>query len=223
MSDFASGAHARLRTAARAELVTTPPAPPVARRRGRPGHDLESVLATSVVAFTERGFDGTSIDELARRLGVGKSAVYHHVESKDALLALALDRALIGLEEVVAEIRALDAPAVQRLEALIRGSIAVLVERLPYVTLLLRVRGNSAVERQALARRRRIDRLAADLVRQAVADGDLLAGVDPVVTARLIFGCVNSLTEWLAPGRAPDATALADDVATMTLDGLRAR
>jgi AcrR family transcriptional regulator len=189
------------------------------RRRGRPGHDLESVLAAAVELFIERGFDGTSVDDLARRLGVGKSAIYHHVESKDALLGLALDRALTGLEEVAERIRRLDAPAVDRLEKLLRESIRVLVERLPYVTLLLRVRGNSEVERQALARRRRIDRLGSELVRQAVRDGDLAPGVDPAVTARLLFGTVNSMTEWLKPGA--DADALADAVAAIAFAGLR--
>lgn len=191
----------------------------LARRRGRPGHDLESVLAAAVELFTERGFDSTSIDDLARRLGVGKSAIYHHIESKDALLGLALDRALAGLEEVADRVRRLDAPAVDRLEELLRASVRVLVARLPYVTLLLRVRGNSEVERQALARRRRIDRLVSDLVRQAVRDGDLVPGIDPAVTARLLFGMVNSTSEWLKPGA--DAEALADAVAAIAFAGLR--
>ena len=193
----------------------------LARRRGRPGHDLESVLAAAVEIFTERGFDGTSIDDLARRLGVGKSAIYHHIESKDALLGIALDRALTGLEEVAERVRRLDAPAVDRLEELLRASVRVLVDRLPYVTLLLRVRGNSEVERQALARRRHIDRLVGDLVRQAVHDGDLVPGVDPAVTARLLFGMVNSITEWLKPGTAHDPDALADAVAAIAVTGLR--
>lgn len=191
----------------------------LARRRGRPGHDLESVLAAAVELFTERGFDSTSIDDLARRLGVGKSAIYHHIESKDALLGLALDRALAGLEEVADRVRRLDAPAVDRLEELLRESVRVLVERLPYVTLLIRVRGNSEVERQALARRRRIDRLGSDLVREAVRAGDLAPGVDPAITARLLFGLVNSITEWLKPGA--DAAALADTVAAIAFTGLR--
>ena len=191
------------------------------RRRGRPGHDLESVLATSVAAFTEQGFDATSIDDLARRLGISKSAVYHHVPSKDALLGLALDRALTGLEEVAERVRALDAPAVDRLESLLRGSVRILVERLPYVTLLLRVHGNSDVERQALARRRDLDRFGAELVRTAVAEGDLRQDVDPVVTARLLFGMVNSLTEWLRPTTRYDAEQLADAVAGLAFAGLR--
>ena len=192
------------------------------RRRGRPGHDISTVLATSVEVFNERGFDGTSIEDLARRLEISKSAIYHHVESKDALLGLALDQALAGLEEVAETVRSLDGPAIERLETLLRGSVAVLVERLPYVTLLLRVRGNSDVERQALARRRRLDRLAAELVKEAVGDGDLRPDIDPAVTARLLFGMVNSLTEWLKLGR-NSAADLADVVAAVAFDGLRAR
>ncbi|MDQ6936674.1 MAG: TetR/AcrR family transcriptional regulator [Actinomycetota bacterium] len=189
-------------------------------RRGRPGHDISTVLATSVDVFNERGFDGTSIEDLSRRLKISKSAIYHHIDSKDALLGLALDHALTGLEEVASAVRALDGPAIQRLETLLRGSVTVLVERLPYVTLLLRVRGNSDVERQALTRRRRLDRLAAELVKQSVGDGDLRPDIDPAVTARLLFGMVNSLTEWLRPGgKAPD---IADAVATVAFDGLRA-
>ena len=193
------------------------------RRRGRPGHDLESVLTTSVAVFNEQGFDGTSVEDLSRRLAISKSAIYHHIESKDALLGLALDRALGGLEDAVAAVRAQDGPAVDRLEALLRASVTVLVEQLPYVTLLLRVRGNSEVERRALTRRRRIDRLAAELVRDAVADGDLRAGLDPVVTARLLFGAVNSLTEWLRPGDSHDAGALGGALTAMVFDGLRAQ
>ena len=192
-------------------------------RRGRPGHDISTVLATSVVVFNEQGFDGTSIDDLARRLELSKSAIYHHVQSKDALLGLALDHALSGLEEVAAEVRRMDGPALPKLERLLRGCVEVLVDRLPYVTLLLRVRGNSEVERQALTRRRRVDRLAAELVKQAVEEGDLRADVDPAVAARLLFGMANSLTEWLRPGTQADAPSLADAVLAVAFDGLRVR
>lgn len=193
-----------------------------ARKRGRPGHDLSTVLETSVEVFNERGFDGTSMEDLSQRLGISKSAIYHHVPSKDALLGLALDHALTGLEEAAEHARNLDGPAVERLELLIRRSVSVLVERLPYVTLLLRVRGNTDVERQALTRRRRLDRLGADLVKQAVGDGDLRPDVDPLITARMLFGTVNSLIEWLKPGSKHSAAELADAVTAITFDGLRA-
>jgi AcrR family transcriptional regulator len=193
------------------------------RRRGRPGLDLEAVLERSVALLNERGFDGTSMDDLARHLGISKSAIYHHVPSKDALLGLALDRALSGLEDAADDVRAMDGRAVDRLESLVRRSVAVLVERLPYVTLLLRVHGNSAIERDALGRRRHLDRFAAALVKEAVGDGDLRPDVDAAITARLLFGMVNSLTEWLRPASTHTAAELAHAVTAAAFDGLRTR
>lgn len=202
------------------EAVGTPDSKP-ARRRGRPGHDLSTVLTAAVEVFNERGYDGTSMEDLSARLGIGKSSIYHHVQGKEDLLRLALDEALVGLEEVVKEVRAKDGPALERLELLLRSSVAVLVDRLPYVTLLLRVRGNSEVERAALTRRRTVDRLVADLVRQAVGDGALRPDIDPAVTARLLFGTVNSLTEWLKPGSKHSANQLGDNLCAVVFDGLR--
>jgi AcrR family transcriptional regulator len=192
-------------------------------RRGRPGYDLETLLAVVVDVFNERGFDGTSIEELSRRLGVSKAAIYHHVASKDELLERALDRALVGLEDMLEQTRRAPGPAIERLEALVRGSVFVLHAQLPYVTLLLRVRGNSEVERAALDRRRRIDRYVASLVREAMADGDLRTDVDPSVAAHLIYGTVNSLTEWYRPTSRRTPSELADAVCAMAFDGLRVR
>lgn len=193
------------------------------RRPGRPGYDVEQVLAVAVEVFNERGYDGTSMGDVARRLGISKSAIYHHVNSKEALLEMALERAHAGLLAVADEVRTLDAPAVARLERLIRGSVLVLVDQLPYVTLLLRVRGNTDVERRALARRRSLDRLAADLVAEAVAAGDLREDLDRGITARLLFGLVNSLIEWYRPGRGRSPEALSDAVIALLFEGLRRR
>jgi len=194
----------------------------VPARRGRPGYDLPTLLGVAVEVFNERGYDGTSMEDLARRLGIAKSAIYHHVPSKEELLRLALDRALDGLSGVARTARALDAPAIVALENLVRGSVAVLQAELPYVTLLLRVRGNTEVERAALNRRRDLDRLVADLVKQAESDGDIRPDVDPTITARLLFGLVNSVVEWYRPARRSTGE-LADAVCAIAFDGLRVR
>jgi AcrR family transcriptional regulator len=161
--------------------------------------------------------------DLAGRLGIAKSAIYHHVTGKEELLSLALDRALSGLSAVVARTRALDGPAIARLEYLIRGSVEVLEAELPYVTLLLRVRGNTEVERAALDRRRTFDRFAAELVLAAARDGDIWPDADALVSARLLFGLVNSIVEWYRPPRRPDGRSLADAVCALAFDGLRTR
>jgi AcrR family transcriptional regulator len=193
-------------------------------RRGRPGYDRESLLAVAVAVFNERGYDGTSMEDLSRRLGISKSSIYYHVDSKENLLALALDRALDGLFRLAEEVKASGEPAIVRLEQLVRGSVRVLADRLPYVTLLLRARGNTGTEQEAMARRRQFDQIVADLVAEAEQDGDIRPDVDPAVTARLLFGMVNSLVEWYRPGlRAMSAADLADAVCAVAFDGLRIR
>jgi AcrR family transcriptional regulator len=192
-------------------------------RRGRPGHSLDSLLDVAVAVFNERGYDATSMDELAARLGVTKSAIYHHVSSKVELLRLALDRALDALFAVTEEPQAVTGRAIDRLEHVVRGSVRVLAAELPFVTLLLRVRGNTPVEEAALGRRREFDRIVTDLVRAAEEEGDVRPDVDPAVTSRLLFGTVNSLTEWYRPGGALSPAALADALVATTFEGMRTR
>jgi AcrR family transcriptional regulator len=190
-------------------------------RRGRPGHSLDSLLEVAVAVFNERGYDATSMEELAARLGVTKSAIYHHVPSKVELLRMALDRALDALFAVTGEPGATTGPAIDRLEHVVRGSVRVLAAELPFVTLLLRVRGNSPVEQAALGRRREFDRVVTDLVRAAEQQGDVRPDVDPAVTSRLLFGTVNSLAEWYRPGGELSADDLADALVATTFEGLR--
>jgi len=191
-------------------------------KRGRPGHDLGAVLAAAVRLFNERGYEATSMDDVAKRLGITKSSLYHHVTGKQELLRIAVDQALDGLHEAMDEVEGLAAPALDRLETLIRRSVLVLAERLEYVTLLLRVRGNTAVEQQALLRRRIFDAKVTELVKQAQAEGAIRPDVDAATAARLLFGMVNSLIEWYSPQRG-GAAELADTVTTIAFDGLRTR
>jgi AcrR family transcriptional regulator len=199
--------------------MTAPEAP---RRRGRPGHDQDAVLAAAVRLFNEQGYDATSMFDIAESLGISKSSVYHHISGKEQLLQMALDRALDGLFEAADEVKALDAPAIDLLEQLIRRSVLVLAERLEFVTLLLRVRGNTEVEQRALRRRRDFDSQVTDIVKQAQAQGDLRVDVEPAAAARLLFGMVNSLTEWYSPRRG-SAARLADTVTALAFDGLRTK
>jgi AcrR family transcriptional regulator len=192
-------------------------------RRGRPGHDQAAVLQRAIELFNTQGYDGTSMGDLATALGVTKSALYHHVPGKEALLALALDEALGELERLVTETRGeTGSTAYERLRYAVRRSVEVLIAHQPAVTLLLRVRGNSPVELAALRRRRAIDTALADLVADAVAEGAVRADLPPSVVSRLLFGSVNSLVEWYRPQGTVSPQALADAVTRMAFDGLSA-
>ena len=192
------------------------------RRSGRPGHDADSVLRVAARVFNERGYDGTSMEDLARALGVTKSAIYHHVSGKTELLSQSLDLALDALFAVTREESATRGSAAQRLDHVLRGSVRVLVEELPHVILLLRVRGNTAVEKRALDRRREFDHRVADLVREGIVDGDIRSDIDPAVASRLLFGMVNSIVEWYKPDRGLAAEEVADSLSTIAFKGMRA-
>ncbi len=186
---------------------------------GRPAYDVQSLLAVAVGEFNTRGYDATSMEDLSRAAGITKSSFYHHVSGKEELLRAALQRALDGLFGILDEPESQVGPASDRLRHIIGRQVEVLTGDLPYVTLLLRVRGNTEVERWALARRRAFDATIASLVAEAVEDGDVRAGVDPWLAARLLSGTVNSIIEWYRPGR-PGLEKLPDHVVRMVTEGI---
>lgn len=192
------------------------PVAPAPRRT----HTVTSLLDVAVRVFNERGYDGTSMEDLARAAGITKSSIYHHVKGKEALLALALDQALDALLEVLDETAATEGPARDRLEHVLRRGVEVLDAELPSVTLLLRVRGNTATELAALERRRELDRRVTELVEQAIAEGDLRDDLDPGLVTRLVFGAVNSLTEWYRPERGSSPEVVGDALVEVVMRGL---
>ncbi|MDQ0613092.1 AcrR family transcriptional regulator [Microbacterium sp. W4I4] len=191
-------------------------------RRGRPGHDRADIIRAGVQIFNEQGYDATSVSDLTGRLGLTKSALYHHVDSKEQILQVALEDALGGLEKALSD--ALARPtAGERLTGIIRGAVRVLTERQPEVTLLLRLRGNSEIESAALARRRSFDHTVTELVREAQSEGLVRADLDAGVATRLIFGMINSVVEWYRSDGAVDPDLLCDEILTVAMGGLQAR
>lgn len=198
-----------------------PAAHATSSKRGRPGYNQQSVLRIAVEVFNKHGYEAASMGILAGHLGISKSAIYHHVPSKEELLRLALEEALGGLEGILMLDGATTGAPDARLEFVLRGTVAVLVEKLPFVTLLLRLRGNTEMERDALARRRAFDRTITGLVSAAQKDGSLRTDIAPGTITRLLFGTINSIVEWYKPGGSLSVQKLADDVIAISFQGLR--
>ncbi|QYJ03651.1 TetR/AcrR family transcriptional regulator [Nocardioides panacisoli] len=187
----------------------------------RPVYNLDRLLEVAVRVFTERGYDGTSFTHLAEASGLSKSSIFHHIESKEQLLRLGLERALDPLMASTEEEGAVSGPAMDRLTHLIRRNIEIMAERLPYVKLLLGVHGNTETERWALAQRRAYDKVVAGVVEEAIAEGVVREDIDAPTTARLIFGMINSVREWYHPERHTTPDELAAQVCSLVLDGIR--
>ncbi|MCQ4209233.1 MULTISPECIES: TetR/AcrR family transcriptional regulator [Streptomyces] len=182
----------------------------------------DSLLAVAVTVFNERGYDGTSMEHLSKAAGISKSSIYHHVTGKEELLRRAVSRALDGLFGILDEEPARVGRAVERLEHVTRRMVEVLTAELPYVTLLLRVRGNTGTERWAMERRREFDHQVAALLKAAAADGDVRSDIDVRLATRLVFGMINSIVEWYRPdGGGLADREVADAVVELVFQGLR--
>ncbi|BDH02803.1 MULTISPECIES: TetR/AcrR family transcriptional regulator [Streptomyces] len=182
----------------------------------------ETLLSVAVGVFNERGYDGTSMEHLSRAAGISKSSIYHHVSGKEELLRRAVSRALDGLFAILDEEHARVGRPVDRLEHVVRRMVEVLISELPYVTLLLRVRGNTEAERWALERRRDFDHRVAELLRAAAEDGDVRGDVEVRLATRLVFGMINSIVEWYRPEtRGASGREVADAVVRLVFAGLR--
>ena len=201
------------------------PAIPSRAARGRPArYTREGLLDLVVGVFNERGYEGASMEDLARASGFTKSTFYHHVSGKEELLRMAVSRALDALSAALDDTVERGGRPVEQLEDAVRRTTEVLLAELPYVTLLLRVRGNTEIEREALARRRVFDARLATLVAAAVDAGEIRDDIDPKLVSRLLFGMVNSITEWYRPGsRGNSKKSVVDAVVNLALDGLKDR
>ncbi|MFH8771168.1 MULTISPECIES: TetR/AcrR family transcriptional regulator [unclassified Streptomyces] len=182
----------------------------------------ETLLSVAVQVFNERGYDGTSMEHLSKAAGISKSSIYHHVSGKEELLRRAVSRALEGLFGILEEEDARVGRPVERLEHVVRRMVEVLISELPYVTLLLRVRGNTETERWALERRRDFDHRVAELLKAAADDGDVRGDVEVRLATRLVFGMINSVVEWYRPDtRGASGREVADAVVLLAFSGLR--
>ena len=208
------------------ENSSTPLATPArtdSGHRGRPGYSREDVIRIAVAEFNAYGYEATSMGKLAQRLGLTKSAIYHHVSSKEEILVEATSRALETLTAALDEAALADGDARERLEAAIVGATRALCTCPDEVTLLLRLRGNTDVEEELMERRRGITRDFVAFVRAAQEDGWVRSDVEAGLAGRLTLGTVNSLTEWYRADGELGPEELSGAVASLIMKGLLSR
>jgi AcrR family transcriptional regulator len=188
----------------------------------RKPYDIDSLTDVALRVFADRGYDGASMDDVARAAGITKASIYHHVSGKEALLERGLGRALDALFAIVDEPTARDGRAVDRLRHIVERVAETTMQLLPELTVLFRIHGASKSEREAVDRRRTFDRLVTDIIAQAQRDGDVRRDLDARLLARLIFGMSNSVVEWYRSGSLTRA-AIARAVVAIAFDGVTSR
>jgi AcrR family transcriptional regulator len=101
------------------------------RRRLTAQARREVIEQAALAVFTQRGYHGASMDEIARRSGVTPPVVYDHFASKLELHRRLLERTRDVLVEMWSEHLAGDAPAAERVPRAL-GAWAAYVEQHPY-------------------------------------------------------------------------------------------
>src|SRR5436190_3892202 len=181
---------------------------------------LEELTNIAARLFAERGYQGTSLADLAGALGVQKPSLYHHIALKEDLLwAVARE----GADAFHASLDALpaDAPATERIRLALRGHLAVVAGQLDRATVFVREwRYLSGERRDAfVAERRRYEERVRDLFREGVENGELRTDLDVPTAALLFLSAANWAYTWLRPGA--DTDELADRLYAALLDGMR--
>jgi AcrR family transcriptional regulator len=176
---------------------------------------------TAAQLFRDRGYDATSVSDVARALGMTKAGLYHHFESKEALL---FEIMMYGLErvrdEVIVPVRTVRDPE-ERLRQLIvrhariatrgQGAIAHLGDE---------IRALPAASRRQVEQRMRI---YFDLIRDTLTElktAGRLRDVDPTVAAFSLLGMILWLPRWFRVGGRLDQASVANDIASFALGGL---
>ena len=170
--------------------------------------------------FAERGYHGTSMEDLAAAMGVQKGSLYAHVRSKADLLheitwdgAQAFHAALDAIDERL--------PAIEKLRLALRAHLGVVAEQLDIATVFVREWRYLDGERrdEFVAERRRYEERIRALFREGVEQGELRTDLDVTVAALVFLSAANWAYTWLQPGR--DTDDLADRFFELLVDGIR--
>lgn len=191
-----------------------------------------ALLAAAAECFMERGYQATSIDDIARRLGATKGKVYHYFDSKADIFFAIHAHAMDALFEVIAPLRQAPVSAGERLYQMACAHVRTLIRTQPFqravaegVHMHLRNTASEAEQDQIAALQRRRDAYEAQflaVLEEGIEEGELYSD-QPGLALKPMFGALNATINWYrARPDQPDAALdlLADRVAGMALAGL---
>jgi TetR/AcrR family transcriptional regulator, cholesterol catabolism regulator len=182
------------------------------------------ICRTAAQIFRDRGYDATSVSDVARALGMTKAGLYHYFDSKEALLfeimTYGLDRVR---DEVVLPARGIGDPE-ERLRQIVlrhariatngRGAVAHLGDEIRALP--------PAARRQIEERMRHYVDLLRDTLVELKADGRL-RDVDPTVAAFSIIGMILWLPRWFRQDGSLSQEQVATEIARLALESLGQR
>jgi AcrR family transcriptional regulator len=186
------------------------------KREKRRGEILHAALET----VRETGYHATTLDDIAERLGIRKTALYHYFPDKDAILYACHRESLAELDRLIHESEACCASSRERLAFLIREHERVMTEKLEGSPLAFEVTALSPERRaEVIAGRDRYEHVLRGVVAAGVERGEFRP-VDPKIAVFAILGAINWIARWYSPRGGAQGPALGDQFADFLLEGL---
>lgn len=158
---------------------------------------LDPILENALEAFSENGFHGTTVRDLARRVGVTVPALYYHYENKEAVLVTLLDAAVLDLiDRVAAAVGDGGDDPVARFTNAVRAIVLNMTHRAQRSALDSEVRHIAPENRRTYAAtRKRLELMMLDLVHEGVEHR--VFDVDDIEeTVRALLGMFQSIVRW---------------------------
>ncbi|WP_417741883.1 TetR/AcrR family transcriptional regulator [Salipiger sp.] len=205
------------------------------------GHEESGNLVESVVeildcaalCFTEMGFQGTSIDDVARRLGATKGRIYHYFRSKTDLFFEVHREGMTRLMEAVTTARDAGGTGRERLQRMVEAHALTMMQNVAYEAVVVqgvhlhRLSATTPEQRVILNElmdvRHQFEQLFVQVFREGQADGSVRETADVSLAVKGILGAVNWMAIWYRPRpdeRPETQEAMAREVAELQIRGV---
>jgi TetR/AcrR family transcriptional regulator, cholesterol catabolism regulator len=187
---------------------------------------LAEIYRAAARIICEKGYDATSMNDIAEAVGITKAGIYHHIPGKRDLLYGIMTYGLDALEEqVIVPARAV-ADAEQRLRTIILKHVQLITSRsTPYgmnpVTIVVdEVAGLTPEHRRKINERKRVYvDLIRDTLTQLKAEGKL-RDVDVTASAFSLLGMILWVSRWYKPEGRLASEEISEEVTKIALGGL---
>lgn len=169
----------------------------------------EMLLREAAAAFNRRGYHGTSLAEIAKKLGVTKAALYTYVPSKEELLYYCHEAAMENAIETLHKAQAGGGNGLQKLTATLRHYLGMtLGDKGAYVVLLEENAMKPAHARAIINRRDKFEQGLREFVVEGIADGSIVQ-CNPKLAVFMMMGALNWGRKWFRPNGAWSGSQIA--------------
>lgn len=185
----------------------------------RPSRRKELIRAAAD-EFAERGFEGTTIEGIAARVGILKGSVYHYVESKEDLLFEVVEQPAAELLDYLVELSGARIPAAHKLRALFRRQIGIFADYFPAAFVYLGLVGRSIQPKAFKERDARYMELLEGIIQEGADSGEFRLASNAHVTALALVGIMDWMQHWYTPRDRAYPEDLADALFSLAVGGL---